>query len=147
MLIRSAVLLLSLLTAGMAAANDWPDAYSRRDFKLGMTLNEFKKQPYPDSAKAPKAYSVCSNEKRAQNSGYEDSNLYGGGLEKAGVIKCSYYWDDASTKMVFTAGLMLADLFSHTEFYFLSTDKGKEPVLFWIVTGGRRDRSTGWCRS
>lgn len=118
-------------------SNPWPDAFSRRDFKLGMTLKEFKRVPFPDSDKSPSAFSVCSNEPKSRDAGYETAMLFSDVLETAGVIKCAFFFVDniSSVPMVFDAGLGLADTQVSTEFYFLPDDSSVQR-LFWIQTSG-----------
>ncbi|TPI60968.1 hypothetical protein FJ420_31125 [Mesorhizobium sp. B3-1-3] len=118
--------------------NPWPGAFSRRDFKLGMSLQEFKQTPFADKDKDAGAFSVCSDEAKSKDSGYETAQLFSDVFQKSGMIKCAFFFTDSQTSMVFDAGLGLADTMVSTEFYFLPDDS-LTPRLFWIQTSGPAD--------
>lgn len=125
-------------TASAASDNPWPDAYSRRDFQLGMTISAFKSVPYPDLKDQPGAYSVCSNDARAAKMDYVMVQVLDEQMRKAGIVICRFFRDQKITAnfvMVMDAGLGLVDQQLDTAFYFLPDEQGKLR-LFWIVTRG-----------
>ncbi|MFD9899696.1 lysozyme inhibitor LprI family protein [Mesorhizobium sp. NPDC059054] len=125
----------------MAVTNPWPAAFARRDFRLGMSLREFRSAPYPDPDKNPNAYLVCSNDPRAEQLGYSSARLYPDKLAAAGVVFCSYFYDvqmSYGSPMVMEAGIVLGDVSVMTGFYFIPDDAGVQR-LFWISTEGPSD--------
>ena len=135
------------VTPGVTAgdtSNPWPDAYSRRDYKLGMTIAQFLSMPFPDLNRDPGAYAVCSNDPRLSNPtliGYTSVQFVPATWSKAGVVECRYFFNSQITdtySSVFEAGLGLADAMLMTEFYFIPDDSGKLR-LFWIITEGPSD--------
>ncbi len=60
---KFAIFILSLLSFSATALESpqWPDAYARRDYKLGMSLTDFRNFPYPDQEKWPNSYPIASS--------------------------------------------------------------------------------------
>src|ERR1700730_156610 len=61
----------------------WQDAYSRRNYQLGITISQFRTLPYPDQKEWPNAYVVCTDEARSQTFPfhlYISSDLKGAGV-------------------------------------------------------------------
>lgn len=110
-------------------------AYSRRDYRLGITLSEFKAIPYPDQQHWPNAYPVCSDEARANDSPFWDADPPAR-FKKAGVVGCLFFYNDKAGGRPWGAGLGLDDLRPITRFLFIKADADSEPRLFWIVTEG-----------
>lgn len=109
-------------------------AYSRRDYRLGITLSEFKAIPHPDQKDWPNAYPVCSDDERAKDSRFDRANPPGR-LVRAGVVGCHFFYDSKSFGPS-EAGLKINDLSALTTFLFIKADGEAEPRLFWIVTEG-----------
>lgn len=125
-------------TKHVSAPNPWPDAYSRRNLQLGMSLSDFKDQPYPDPDRNPNAYSVCSNEAKANDLGYTSARLFSDAFKAAGMVLCAYFYDyqiGSGSAMVMDAGVVLGDDSVSTSFYFIPDDSGTLR-LFWITTEG-----------
>jgi hypothetical protein len=69
--------------------------YSLRGFQLGITLDDFRKVPYPDREKYPSGHAICTQDKEkksltypsASQSQLEPSGLFG----RAGVVICRFY--------------------------------------------------------
>lgn len=125
------------------SSNPWPDAYSRRDFRLGMTLSKFKATPFPDQKPQFPAYLVCSNEQRAQNFNYSSVMPNDPVLQAAGVVGCGFF-QDVQWQSGFTATTQEASIeigvhqqtyIVATHFYFVP-DEGGTLRLFWIITQG-----------
>jgi PDZ domain len=45
--------------------SQWPDAFSRRGYKLGITLSQFRNVPFPDMKEWPDSYSICTSDPSA----------------------------------------------------------------------------------
>jgi len=117
-------------------SSKWPSAFKRRSYQLGITISQFKTIRHPDANVWPNPFPVFSNEARAtNNTRLHDAMIYGD-WAKAGVIKCHYFYNDKYTAGYSGVGLMLGDIGSVTNFYFLPENEGKEPVLFFIESGG-----------
>ena len=123
----------------LLADSAWPEAYSRRIYQLGITLSEFKNMKYPDAKQSSGAYPVCSNDPGIKSNYRMYKTVVRGVWAQAGVIKCNYYQNDKFLGPS-TTGLMLDDIFSITEFYFLPKSAGGAPVLFLIITKGPSER-------
>jgi hypothetical protein len=84
---RFAVAILAVLTHASAYAQDM---YDFRGLRLGASLSEIRKVPYPDVARWPDVKLICTGDKeRAQVSSggsTPDENLL-----KIGVVVCGYY--------------------------------------------------------
>ena len=131
-----ALLLGSLASAQTISTKGWESAYSRRDYKLGISLSQFKKIPYPDQNEWPGSYSVCSNEPAATQLDYDEVRV-SDSLRNAGVIKCMFFWRWSGGGRIDTAGLMLMDMqILGPELFFMSPSPSAEPVLFMIVSEG-----------
>ncbi|MEI5680447.1 MULTISPECIES: hypothetical protein [unclassified Mesorhizobium] len=101
-------------------------------------MKAFKQTPYPDESEAPGAAPVCSNDKRANDSGYSSVPLYSDAFEAAGMVKCVFFYDapmSGGAPMALEAGVGLAGTRLNTEFYFIPDDRGTLR-LFWIITNG-----------
>jgi len=109
-------------------------AFSRRDYRLGITLTEFKAIPHPDQQAWPNAYPVCSDDERAKDSRFDRANPPSR-FVRAGVIGCHFFYDSKSFGPS-EAGLKINDLSALTTFLFIKADGEAEPKLFWIVTEG-----------
>lgn len=121
--------------------NPWGDAFSRRNYKLGMTLRQFKQFPFPDQKQHPGAYPVCSDDERSTQLDYAAARLYSDAYTKAGLILCKFFWRanlSAGIPSVFEAGLGFGDQQLDTSFYFIHDDTSV-PRLFWIETKGPSD--------
>lgn len=123
---------------GVLAQNRWPDAYSRRNYQLGMTLTAFKNAPYPDQKEWPSAFPVCSNEPQPSDSFSFDAPTLSDDWRKIGAIKCvfAYRSDLFGHPQVTAAGLMLGNVSPTNEFYFFQPEGSTEPVLYYIDTEG-----------
>jgi len=129
-----------LFAAGPSQAkSNWPDAYSRRDYQLGISIAEFRNIRHPDHKEWPNAFPICSDEQRAKDTFFIESLVTpSANWRKAGVIKCRYFWDDGRGKSYSLggAGLVLGDLAASTDYFFFSPCNNCMPVLFWIETSG-----------
>lgn len=111
------------------ASDRWPDAFSRRDFKLGMTLSQFKATPFPDKTYSD-AIAVCSDSKG--RGPYSEVVVDDEVLAAAGGVMCRFF--DPSSDDPQGIGLGLADTELYTDFFFMPPADGEEPVLFRIET-------------
>lgn len=109
-------------------------AFPRRDYRLGITLTEFKAIPHPDQQAFPNAYPVCSDEDRAKEARFDRANPPSR-FVRAGVIGCHFFYDSKSFGPS-EAGLKLGDMAVLTTFLFIKAESEVEPRLFWIVTEG-----------
>ncbi|WP_161963328.1 hypothetical protein [Xanthomonas campestris] len=136
-MLKKAILFGVLALPQLAHATDsWSDAYSRRSYKLGMTLSEFRSTPYPDTKDWPSAYSVCSDEPRAASYPYQSDLSVSKDWRDAGVVSCMFFFESGSAKMVYSAGVILGDIPSHTKFHFIRQKPEDEPRLFYITSSG-----------
>lgn len=138
-MLKTAALLVALAFPQLALSADgssWPDAHSRRNYKLGMTLDEFRSAPFPDTKDWPTAYPVCSNEQRASSYPYSSDLVLTKNWQDAGVISCMFFFESGPAKMVLSAGVILGDIPSRTKFYFIKDSAEGEPRLFYITSGG-----------
>ena len=115
------------------AAQDWTTAYARRVYRLGTTLSDFKKTPYPDQSGWPGAVAACDDGPTTSGA-ILDSNPW----KRIGVVECSFFYRQNDTDpFVQPAGLLLGDVSPATNnFYFYPPKDGAEPVLFLIDTEG-----------
>ena len=121
----------------------WKDAYSKRNVRLGIALDEFRKIPFPDPdnqyhyvVPSPK----CSNDPIAENYIYMRFLSDQTGYEKVGVIKCGYYgtytfmvnpyMDEQSLEQI---SPLLVDWAPDTNYYFFKPDDAKSYFLFHIA--------------
>ena len=114
----------------------WEEAFARRDFRLGISLTEFKAMPNPDD---PESFSVCSNEPQSEDREFFEAKIYSEAFIQAGMVKCIFFevMDfGLPTKTPTPSGLLLGDLPLLTEFYFISPDGDDKKYLFWISTRG-----------
>jgi hypothetical protein len=139
----AAVLVAVTAPADMAIAESaWPEAYSRRVYKLGITLSEFRRIRFPDLKVWPGAFLVCSDDPRVRsNYRMRDAELTGT-WSKVGVLKCLFFHPTKYTGFS-GAGLVLGDINSSTEYYFYPPKQGAEPVLFQITSLGPSARFSG----
>ena len=128
-----AMSLVEVMPAGAASA--WPDAYSRRDYQLGMTLSAFKTTPFPDQQEWPGAFPVCSDDPRVESNYQLKDVQLTDAWSKAGVLKCRFFYNSKYSEYS-GAGVVLGDINSRTEFYFYPPEPGAEPVLFQITSLG-----------
>ncbi|MBJ6721013.1 hypothetical protein I2750_12210 [Bacillus sp. PR5] len=122
-------------TSNASAADEAP--FARRNFTLSMTLEEFRNEPHPDSEEWPSAYPVCSTDQISDNilALIELKPTDGEPWHDAGLIKCYHVWRHGSGALgIGQAGLMLGDIGSATEYYFMKNDQGID-ILFQIVSG------------
>jgi hypothetical protein len=121
-------------------SSPWPDAFSRRNYKLGITISQFRSIPFPDWGDQqgwPNAYPVCTDEARSKTLDF--SELYLSDEQKdAGVVECKFFWDSDSMGRR-EAALKMGSLYSTTTLFFISEDGQKEPRLFWIKSIGPSD--------
>lgn len=118
------------------AKPEWETAFSRRNFRLGMSLEQFRQAPHPDPVHSPNAYPVCSDEQRAERYEYSDVGLNSKALKSAGVVKCSFFWGSGAAYEIFSAGVVLGDINSNTNFFFLNPNGENARYLAWIETSG-----------
>jgi len=106
-----------------------------------MTLSDFRSTPHPNPDVWPGASPVCTGDVGAEGEDFSRLAL-SGSLMAAGIMRCMYFWDSpGSTSSHFrTAGIMLLDMKSTTEFYFRPLRPGAEPVLILIRTLGPTER-------
>lgn len=130
-----------------AQVSIWPDAFSRRNYKLGMTLKAFKQARYPDEKKWPGAFPVCSNAIPAQLANSpEVVDLQYHLWKEIGVIMCEFFYHSndltrLTGRDLWPAGLMLGNVSPMTnQFYFAPTEKGGEPLLFLVASEFPSDR-------
>jgi hypothetical protein len=120
-------------------SSPWQDAYSRRNYQLGITISQFRTLPYPDQKEWPNAYPVCTDDPRSQTYPYLADLYISSDWKSAGVVQCTFFYNDATMNRPLRAALMLGDLGSLTTFYFISEDGREEPRLFLIKSGGPSD--------
>lgn len=111
----------------------WDHAFARRNYRLGMTLSEFRAQKFPDQKYSPGAYAVCSNDPKAADWRYAYSQI-SDGLKKAGVIKCHYYFFSSLTNRLESAELLAADWGTSTDFYFIKPQGAANYFLYKIIS-------------
>jgi len=124
---------------GSFATKRWPEAFSRRGYRLGATLAEFRATPYPDQKEWPNAFPICSNEPQPSDTFGFDAPILPDLWTKIGAIKCvfAYRSDLFGHPQVTGAGLMLGNVSPSTnEFFFFQPEDSTEPVLFFINTEG-----------
>ena len=120
----------------------WEQAYSRRNYQLGMTLSEFRAEGFPDQYQSfaykddPSPYVVCSNDADPRQMALPPS------WTDAGIVRCRYYYkkclycDSSDAKFDETeAYLHVADLVAYTtEFTFIKPERSDEFFLYLIVS-------------
>lgn len=132
--IQAAFLCYSPVFAGEHAnPEQWKDAFSRRNYQLGMTLEEFKAQQFPDLQFDVEAFSVCSNELGEDSSTYWHSAVHGE-LKRTGVVKCHYYFHHPLLQRLSSAQLVAADWGLPTDFYFIQPEDSDSYFLYRIVS-------------
>lgn len=124
------------LSAGAADVTQWPDAYSRRNYTLGMSLSEFRSTRHPDQKEWPNAYPVCTDEPKAATYPFSADLNISSDWKGVGVVQCTFFYDISAMPRPFGAGLVLGGINSHTEFFFIPPSSGEEPRLFYITSGG-----------
>ena len=125
--------------------DSWRDAYSKRNVRLGITLEEFRKTPFPDPNEkyhhvvpTPK----CSDE-QISNGPYSIGFLFDlTDYEKVGAIKCGYYgtytymvnpyMKEQSLEQI---SPLLVDWAPDANYYFYKPDGSESFYLFHITTG------------
>lgn len=108
-------------------SSPWQDAYSRRNYRLGITISQFRVLPYPDQKEWPNAYPVCTDEARGQAFPFLEQLYISSDWKSAGVVQCTFFYNDKTMNRPEVAALMLGDLGSLTNFFFISEDGHKEP--------------------
>jgi hypothetical protein len=114
----------------------WSDAYSRRNYQLGITISQFRTLAYPDQKEWPNAYAVCTDEAKSHTFPFLGELLLSDDWKKAGVVQCSFFYDSNVTNRPESAALMLGDIASVTKFFFISENEQQEPRLFLVQSGG-----------
>jgi hypothetical protein len=141
---RQGILLLMLvvmpnISVSQTAAqpsSPWQDAYSRRNYQLGITISQFRVLSYPDQKEWPNAYPVCTDEARSQTFPFMEQLHISSDWKNAGVVQCTFFYNDKKINRPEIAALMLGDLGSLTNFFFISEDGHQEPRLFLVKSGG-----------
>lgn len=115
-------------------ASSSSEPYSRRNYKLGATLSDFKKMPHPDPDAWPNAYPVCSDTLTAPTGTplgrLDDLQEYL--WKELGVIKCQFFYETPDREAI-SAGLYLDSVSPfENDFYFFPKSDGAEPILFMI---------------
>lgn len=143
------LIVVAIISTGVFAnelsPDSWHEAYSKRNVRLGITLQEFRKIPFPDPdteyhhiVPTPK----CSNDQVA-NGPYSMGFLFDlTDYEKVGVIKCGYYgtytymvnpyMDEQSLEQI---SPLLVDWAPDANYYFYKPDDSSSYYLFHITTG------------
>lgn len=117
----------------------WENAYSRRNFRLGITLEEFRHTSFPDDVDAIKTvipaeqvYAVCNQEGLSGYAGLDLIADYGDKGVK--VLKCAHYYN-TSYGSVNRAMMKMGDNWRfHTIFYFIQPEGTEDFLLFKIVS-------------
>jgi len=117
-------------------SSPWQDAFSRRNYQLGITISQFRALPYPDQKEWPNAYSLCTDEARSQTFPYLAELYISSDWKSAGVVQCTFFYNSATMNRPERAALMLGDLSSLTTFFFISEDGKQEPRLFLVRSAG-----------
>ncbi len=145
----AAILILGLLPPYCLSGEEkwsedgWEQAYSRRNYQLGMTLSEFQAERFPDQYQFraykddPSTYAVCSNDADPRQMVLPPA------WTDAGIVRCRYYYkkcrlycDSSDAKFDETeAYLHVADLVAYTtEFTFVKPEGSYEFFLYLIVS-------------
>lgn len=117
----------------------WQDAYSRRNYQLGITISQFRALPYPDQREWPSAYPVCTDEARSQTFPFLAELNISSEWRSTGVVQCTFFYNDSTMNRPERAALMLGNLGSFTTFFFISENGRQEPRLFLIRSGAPSD--------
>lgn len=134
-----ACVLVVIIAAPVGAAeiysrDGWEQAFSRRNIKLGISLQEFKTIPFPDTSKYhyKKPHPVCSN--AVPSSKYIGVKIYGN-LKIVGVIKCAYFgsWTYLKSKVEKISPLLLR-AGPDTDYYFMKPEDEENYLLYQIYT-------------
>ncbi len=134
--------LISIALVGQTStkpSSPWQDAYSRRNYQLGITISQFRVLPYPDQREWPNAYPVCTDEARSQTYPFLEELYISSDWKSTGIVQCTFFYNSATMNRPLRASLMLGDLHSFTIFLFISEDGRQEPRLFLIKSGGPSD--------
>lgn len=129
---RTLPLKLSLVELS-SPSSPWPDAFSRRSYKLGITISQFRSLPFPDWGDRqgwPNAYPVCTDEARSKVHDFFRLDV-SVDWKDAGVVECKFFADDGSMGIQ-EAALKMGSLYSTTTFLFIPEDGKVEPRLFLI---------------
>ena len=114
----------------------WGKAYARRDFQLGITLDEFRDIPFPDeeTESVPELgiYRVCSDEPLVKNGiKFLEAQLdYGD--ENIGIIKCLHYYSTRAGNFIPARLHMGTRWMLPTPFYFIRPEGQSDYFLFKI---------------
>ena len=132
--------------AEVLSPDSWKDAYSKRNVRLGITLEEFRKVPFPDpdeeyqhTVPSPR----CSNDPIAADYVYMGFIGDATGYEAVGAIKCGYYgtytfmvnpyMDEQRLEQI---SPLLVDWAPDANYYFFRPHGAESYYLFHITTGG-----------
>lgn len=98
-----------------------------RGIKLGITLDDFRKTPFPDSAKTPKARIICTGDKELKGS--SASNIPRSHEQaRIGVIGCRYFEPNANWNWPWQeAFIMFGDAASPFVTFYFSPSNFDEP--------------------
>jgi hypothetical protein len=120
-------------------SSPWPDAYSRRNYQLGITISQFRTLPYPDQDQWPNSYPICSDDPRGHTVPFLLDLIISDDWKNAGIIQCTFFYNSSAINQPLRAALMLGDISSLTSFYFISQEGQQEPRLFLIKSAGPSD--------
>jgi hypothetical protein len=119
------------------------DAYDRRGYKLGITVAEFKRLPYPEKRAEFDASPRCSDGPWPTENVPFPFFLRYPGWGSIGVIECRFF-----DRHLDAAGLALG---AHAEldnaFYFFAPEPSRDPILFYIETVGSQDNFASTVRA
>ena len=115
----------------------WSKAYSRRNYQLGITLEQFRAETFPDKKLFPGAYPVCSNEAKAAEMKYAEVYVFRN-LNVDGLIICHHYFMSPIFNRVESADLLIADWGGNTDFYFVNPEGTTDYILYEIITTSKQ---------
>lgn len=114
-------------------------AYSRRSFRLGMSIAEFKSSKHPDAANLEYSKQIelhCSDENSdgliaALRPNSERDAMYQAMDNPYGRIRCKFYRNNG--RFLESERILLGNLYPIDEvFYFVPTSESADPVLYYI---------------
>lgn len=153
---RSILLVILYLFASVLAAEEWSksgweNAFSRRNYSLGMSLAAFKAETFPDAnvqtLQDPgnrEVFPLCSNGRRTQDPASGMPYLFvPDELQKAGVVVCRYYYhysvgDSPYGKRIEEARLLAAEWGTPTAFYFVKPEGADDYFLYQIESTSKQ---------
>lgn len=125
--------------ANFKPSSPWPDAYSRRNYQLGITILQFRALPYPDQDQWPNSYPICSDDPRGKIPPFRLDLMISDDWKNAGVVQCTFFYESTAINQPLNAALMLGSLSSPTSFYFIAQEGQQEPRLFLIKSSAPSD--------